>query len=241
MALAQAGATFMSGLVGDVSIPVYSGSNTAWAGETAAAADGAGTFSEVKMSPKRLTAYLTVSKQFLAQDSTSAEALLKSDIVKAISEKLESTILGTAAGSTTQPAGLFNGVTADTTAVDWASIVNNEAALESANVNNYSYIVSPTAKAALKQTAIGGTKSDIRMIMDGNEVDGHAVVSTSNVAGKGVLVGDFSEILIGQWGAIDLIVDPYTQAKNGCIVLVINAYFDAVVRRPQAINARILK
>ena len=111
--MVKAGASYMTGLVGNVSIPVFSGSNVAWAGEVTGAADGAGSFSEVVLEPKRLTAYVDVSKQFLLQDSNDAEAMLKRDIVNAISEKLEQTILGNTAGSTTQPAGLFNGVTAD--------------------------------------------------------------------------------------------------------------------------------
>ena len=48
----------MTGLIGNVSIPVYSGSNVGWAGEVAAATDGAGKFSEVNLEPKRLTAYI---------------------------------------------------------------------------------------------------------------------------------------------------------------------------------------
>ena len=65
LVLTGAGASYMTGLVGNVSIPVYSGSNVGWAGEIADAADGAGTFSEVNLEPKRLTAYLDISKQFL--------------------------------------------------------------------------------------------------------------------------------------------------------------------------------
>ena len=55
----------MTGLVGNVSIPKYSGSNVTWETEVGAASDGAGTFSEVELSPKRLTAYIDVSKQLL--------------------------------------------------------------------------------------------------------------------------------------------------------------------------------
>ena len=94
MVLVQAGANYMTGLVGNLSIPVYSGSNVTWAGEVAGATDGAGTFTEVTLEPKRITAFIDVSKQFLIQDSNSAEELLKRDIVNALAEKLEKTILG---------------------------------------------------------------------------------------------------------------------------------------------------
>ena len=240
LVLVQAGASYMTGLIGNVSIPVYSGSNVGWAGEVAAAADGAGTFSEVNLEPKRLTAYIDVSKQFLIQDSNSAEEMLKRDIVNAISNKLEATILGKEAGSTTQPAGLLNGVTADTAAVTYADIVGMEEDLEEKNVRgNITFIVSPSAKADLKTTE--KSAGTAQYLMEGNEINGYPVLCTSAVADKGVIMANWSDLVIGQWGGIDLTVDPYTQAANGKVRLVINAYFDAKPRRAEAFVKKVLK
>lgn len=240
LVLAQAGASYMTGLVGNISIPVYSGSNVGWAGEVSAATDGAGTFSEVSLEPKRLTAYIDVSKQFLIQDSNSAEEMLKRDIVSAISNKLEATVLGTEAGSATKPAGLLNGIVASTTAITYKDIVAMEASLEDANVRgDIKYIVSPSAKADLKTTDKGTDTG--KYLMEGNEVNGYPVLCTSAVAGKGVLMGNWSDYVIGQWGGIDLVVDPYTQASNGKVRLVINAYFDAKPRRAEAFVKKVLK
>ena len=239
LVLVNAGASYMTGLVGNVSIPVYSGSNVGWAGEVDAATNGAGTFTEVALEPKRLTAYIDVSKQFLIQDSNSAEEMLKRDIVAAISNKLEATILGTEAGSTTKPAGMLNGVTADSNAITYEDIVNMEATLEGANVSGeIKYIVSPTAKAALKTTKLDAGSG--KFAMEGNEVNGYPVLCTSAVAGKGVIMGNFNDLVIGQWGGIDLTVDPYTQAANGKVRLVINAYFDAKPRRAEAFVKKVL-
>lgn len=163
--LVQAGATYMTGLTNNFSIPVYSGANVTWEGEVAAAKDGAGTFTDVKFEPHRLTAYVDISKQFLIQDGNSAEELLKMDIVNAITEKLEKTLLGSAAGTATIPAGMFNGVTADTAAVTYADVVNMEAALEGANVSgDIKFIVSPNAKATLK-TTVKGANANAGFIM----------------------------------------------------------------------------
>ena len=239
LVLVNAGASYMTGLVGNVSIPVYSGSNVGWAGEVDAATNGAGTFTEVALEPKRLTAYIDVSKQFLIQDSNSAEEMLKRDIVAAISNKLEATILGTEAGSTTKPAGMLNGVSADSNAITYEDIVNMEATLEGANVSGeIKYIVSPTAKAVLKTTKIDAGSG--KFAMEGNEMNGYPVLCTSAVAGKGVIMGNFNDLVIGQWGGIDLTVDPYTQAANGKVRLVINAYFDAKPRRAEAFVKKVL-
>ena len=228
----------MTGLVGNVSIPVYSGSNVGWAGEVDAASNGGGTFSEVNLEPKRLTAYIDVSKQFLIQDSNSAEEMLKRDIVSAIANKLEATILGSEAGDAKKPAGMLNAVVADSNAITYKDIVKMEADLEAKNVRgDIKFIVSPSAKAVLKSTA----KNQNSFIMEGNEVNGYPVLSTSAVAGKGVIFGNFADLVIGQWGGIDLTVDPYTQAANGKVRLVINAYFDAKPRRAEAFVKKVLK
>ena len=249
LVMVKAGASYLSGLVGNVSIPAYSGSNVSWAGEVSAATDGAGDFSEVNLEPKRLTAYVDVSKQFLIQDSASAEEMLKRDI----SDKLEATILGSAAGSATMPAGIFNGVTAETKDITYKRLVDMETALEEANVaGNKCFIVSPSAKGILKTTAKdalynvtdGGVHTCVGCagcLMEENEVNGYPVYCTSNVTSKGVVMGHFEDFVIGQWGGIDLTVDPYTQAANGKVRLVINAYFDAKPRRTGSFQKAILK
>ena len=202
LVMAKAGATYMSGLVGNVSIPVYSGSNVGWAGEVDAAADGAGKFSEVNLEPKRLTAYIDISKQFLIQDSVSAEEMLKSDIIRAISNKLEETILGNAAGDSKKPAGVFNGVAADSAALDFKGIVAMEQALEDKNVTgNLSFIVAPNVKATLKTTLKSNGVSGY--LMEGGEVDGIPVYSTSACTSKGMVLGNFADYVIGQWGGIN--------------------------------------
>lgn len=240
LVLVQAGASYMTGLIGNVSIPVYSGSNVGWAGEVDAASNGGGTFSEVNLEPKRLTAYIDVSKQFLIQDSNSAEEMLKRDIVSAIANKLEATILGNEAGDAKKPAGMLNAVTADTNAVTYKDIVKMEADLEAKNVRgDIKFIVSPSAKADLKTTDKGTDTG--KYLMEGNEVNGYPVLSTSAVAGKGIIFGNFADLVIGQWGGIDLTVDPYTQAANGKVRLVINAYFDAKPRRADSFVKKVLK
>ena len=238
LVLAQAGASYMTGLVGNISIPAYSGSQVTWEGEVADAKDGAGTFTEVKLEPHRLTAYIDLSKQFLIQDSVSAEEMLKRDIVNAIANKLEATILGSET-IVNAPEGLLNGVVADSEAITYEDIVNMEATLEGANVRgDIKFVVSPSAKAALKTTKIDAGSG--KFAMEGNEVNGYPVLCTSAVAGKGVIYGNFNDLVIGQWGGIDLTVDPYTQAANGKVRLVINAYFDAKRRRPESFVTRIL-
>lgn len=232
--LIAAGAKFLGNLKGDVQVPVMAGGNVTWEGETASAHDGAGSFSNVKLSPKRLTAYVDISKQFLVQDSLDAENMIKADIVNAINSKLESTILGSASGTTTQPEGIFYTDGTLTSVDSFAKLCEFESDVEDANImGECKYIMSNKAKAALRSMA-KSTKST-QLVFENGTVDGTEVLNTSNVQGKNIAYGDFSNLVIGQWGAIDLTVDPYTKAADGQIRLVVNAFFDAKVVRPNTI------
>lgn len=233
--LVAAGAKYITNLVGDVQVPVMSASNVGWAGEVADAEDGSGTFAHVTLTPKRLTAYIDLSKQFLAQDSIAAEQLIREDLVKAINSKLEETILGDGAGSNEQPQGMFNAITA-TSVTGYTDVCNLEADIEDANVNGECvYVMSNKAKAALR--AMPKSSKSTQLVFENGEVDGTKAFNTSHVEDKKYLYGDFSNLAIGQWGAIDLTVDPYTLARSGQIRLVVNAYFDAKVLRPTAFVA----
>ena len=224
------GADFVSGLVGDCSIPKYAGSNVTWKGETATAADGQGAFSEITLTPKRLTATLDVSKQFLLQDSNDAEALLIRDLGAAIAEKLDETIFGAGSGDTNTPAGLFNGVTGETalTAITYDDVLALEEAVELANGSNYMFIVNPKVKFALKGTQMA---NGLQMVFDGDEIDGYKAISSNSVVTNGIICMDPHELVIGNWGsAFEIVVDPYTKAADGQVRLVVNAYYDAKLR-----------
>ena len=230
--LVAAGAKYMSGLIGDVQVPIMGAGNVTWEGEVASAKEAGYTFTSKKLQPKRLTAYVDISKQFLVQDSIGAEQAIRADIVAAINSKLESTILGSAQGSTTTPAGIFYGQTPKKITT-FKDICDLEASIEDANViGECKYVMSNKAKAALRNMA--KSSKSTQLVMENGEVDGTPVLNTSNVEAQNIAYGDWNNLAIGQWGAIDLVVDPYTLAKDGQVRIVINAFFDAVTLRPEA-------
>ena len=230
--LVNAGARFMGNLVGNVQVPIMTKSNVTWEGETASAKDGAGSFSHKTLSPKRLTAYVDISKQLLMQDSIGVENAIRTDLVNAINSKLEETILGDAEGSATQPAGIFAEIT-PTSVTDFASICAKEAEVEDANViGECKYILSNKAKAALR--AMPKSSKSTQLVFENGEIDGTEAFNTSNVSGKQYVYGDFSNLAIGSWGGVDLTVDPYTKAGDGQVRIVVNMYVDEVVLRPEA-------
>lgn len=233
--LAEAGAKFYTNLTGDVKIPIMSASNVTFEGENAEAKDGAGTFTSVVLSPKRLTAYVDISKQMLAQDSIDIENAIREDLIAAINGKIESAILSDFTGSTEQFKGVFAEV-APTAVADFKALVDKEAEVEDANaIGAPVYVLSNKAKADLRAMAKGAKST--QLVYENGEVDGTKAYNTSHVSGHNYLYGDMSNIIIGTWNGIDLVVDNYTQATKGVVRLVVNLYVDAKVARPEALTA----
>lgn len=233
--LAQAGAKFYTNLVGDVKIPVMNGSNVTFEAETVPAKDGGTSFSHITLSPKRLTAYVDISKQMLAQDSVDIENAIREDLINAINGKIEDAVLSDFTGSTTQFKGVFAAVK-PTAVADFKALVDKEATVEDANASGVPcYILSNKAKAALRAMS-KGTKST-QLVYENGEVDGTPAYNTSHVGATNYLFGDMSNIVIGVWAGIDMVNDVYTQAANGCIRLVVNLYVDAQIARPECLTA----
>ena len=240
-ALAKLGVRFYSGLPqGNVHVPIMAKGTVGWATEMGNASDGAQTFSSIELTPHRLTAYVDISVQLLNQDTIGIEEAIRRDIVKGISDKLEATIFGSEAGSTSKPKGMFWDATLGTPAVrtledgtDFAKVCGIEAEVEAANYTDVKYLLSPNAKADLR--AMAKSSKNTQLVYEGGEVDGTPAITTSNVGINGAYIyGDWNNLLIGSWGNIRITVDEYTQATKGCVRLVVNAYFDAKVAREDA-------
>lgn len=233
--LTKLGCRWYSGLpMGDVQIPVMGKGTVKWEGEIDEADATGNSFAAVKLSPKRLSAYVDISKQLLAQDTIGVENAIRRDLVNALNDKLEATLFGDDAGSTEQPAGLFYGVT-ETNVDDFAGLCQFEAAVEAENVyGNMKYVMSPSAKATFRSMVKGQNATG--MVYEAGEMDGVETYVTTNVESKKFIYGDFSNIVVGSWGGIEITIDPYTQATKGCIRLIVNAYFDFKPARTVAFN-----
>lgn len=239
--LVQAGARVLENLTGDVQFPLSSSANCSWEGETSETAATDMTFTHVKLSPKRLSCVVDVSKQFLLQDSASAERVIREEILSAINSKLEKTFLGAEQGTNTMPQGLFyNNGTPLTEVSKFKDLTDLEADVENANVDGkVVYLLSPKSKGILRNMVKG--EKTTNLVYENGAVDGTEALSTSNIAEKRFAYGDFSNVVIANWGNLDITVDPMTKAASGLVRLVVNFYCDVKVLRPETIKVGALK
>ncbi len=250
------GATVLSDLSGNIAIPRATGGATSyWVAESGSPTESQAAFDQVGMTPKTVGAYSDYSRKLLLQSSIAVEAFVRMDLARAIALAIDlGAIAGT--GAANQPRGILNtaGIGsvaggANGAAPTWANIVALETAVANANVDETTmgYLTNTRVRGELKKTQrFSGT--DGRAIwQDGNVNDYRAEVSnqvpsnltkgTSNGICSAILFGNWQDLIIGMWGGLDVMIDPYTGGTSGtkrCIVL---QDVDVAVRYPVAFAA----
>jgi HK97 family phage major capsid protein len=251
----KAGARKLGDLQGNVQFPKQTAAATmSWTGENPGAAVTATdqTFGNSTMSPKTAMAQTLYSRQFLIQSSLDAEQLIREDLAAIFALGLDLAAMeGT--GASNQPTGVVNtaGVTVVPIGVNGGAITYNllidcQTALENNNVPIISpaTITTPGVKGKLRKTAkLANTIADA-IWGDDNSVAGYPGLSTNQLPqnltkGTGtnlhrLITGSWNNVVIGEWGALELIVDPYTQAGKNNVVITGNMLVDILIRYAKA-------
>jgi HK97 family phage major capsid protein len=234
------GATVLPGLVGDVLIPRQtSGATAGWlSSETTDVSSSEAQFDQISMTPKTIGTYSTMSRQLILQSSPAIEPVIRNDLAKNISVAIDQAALyGT--GSSGQPTGIANtnGINAPTAfaaAVPiWAEVVAMESAVavDNALQGQTGYVIEPTMRGQLR--AAEKVASTGVFIMDSMDaLNGHQCVTTSQVTDGDIFFGNWADLIIGMWGGLDVICDPYTNALDGSVRIIVKQSVDVAVRHP---------
>ena len=251
----QAGARMMPGLTGNISIPRLTGGSVTWPGETGNSSDFAASFDAVTMSPKRATAYQTLSKQLLAQSTYSVEQIIREDMVRAIALAVDDVAIE--GGAANAPTGILmtsgigavscNSATGAGAAIAWEDVValEKEVAIDNADVAALAFVTNPKVKAQLRNTHVG---TDQRMALDlANTLLGYPIHTTTQVPSdltkadatglSAIIFGNWNDLIIGQWGGLDVTVDPFTAAISAQVKIYIDSFWDVAIRHAQSFSA----
>ncbi len=259
LVVVKAGAQVLNNLVGNISLPKNGGVSVGWAAtENATAAESTATIGRVTMTPKRLTGFSDVSVQLVKQTSWDVELMMRNDYLNAMAVAIDLAALhGT--GLTGQPTGVaatvgIGSVAGGTnglapTLVHTTSL-EEEVAIDNADLGSLAYITNPKVRRKLKNTFIdAGSGLAVWDRQDPqNPLNGYRALITNNVSStltKGTAVGvasaiffgNWNDLLIGMWGGMDVMANPYTKAKEGQIEVIAGVYTDVAVRRPESFAA----
>lgn len=257
LVLTQAGVRMMTGLVGNIYWPEHSATNVFWEGENTEAKDGAGSFKKGNLfTPKRLTAYVDLSKQLLIQENRSVEGLIRQLIAIAIAQKIEQTAFGNEAHTDNVPDGIFQEANLNDVIkgdMTWAQVVAMETNTDVNNAlfGNLAYIMNPAlvGKAKTKVKDASGAGGFIFGNDGQGMLNGYRAFRTNNIPKGmgdatdefGIVFGNWADYFLGQWGAVDMTVDPYTQATKGMVRLVVNSYWNMGMIRKDSFTVASMK
>lgn len=254
MVLSGLGVRMLTGLQGQIAIPKLTGAATAyWVAENTAPTESQQTVGQVTMSPKTVGAFTDISRRLINQSSIDVESMVQTDIASVLGLAIQqAAISGT--GASNQPSGLLTLVTpgviggTNGLAPTWAHQVALETAVAVANadVSNMAYLTNAKVRGKLKSTekATGTTGNFIwsegNTPINGyqaaitNAVPSNLTKGTSNGVCSAIIFGNFSDLLIGMWGGLDLMVDPYTGSTAGTVRVVALQDVDVAVRNVES-------
>lgn len=238
--LNQLGATFLTGLRDDLTFVRRTNQYTAtWEAEEVALTGQDLTFDLLNLTPKRLGALGLYTLNLLRQQSWSIEALVREEFGLSLARGIDRGALFGTGGNA--PSGLFT--IAGTQAVTfggaptWADIVGFEQKLEEskcAGIESARWLGTPAVKAAWKTTEkAAGSNQGFLMERD-NSVNGYPFVSGLDVSGDKATLGIWRHLMVAIWGAMEVIVDPYSQGEKAVVRSWAHAFADAAARHASA-------
>jgi len=235
LALVNAGTTVLTGLVGNIAIPKKTGSGTAyWVTEGNAPTESQSTIGQVTMSPKTVGGFTDYSRKLLLQSSLSIENFVRNDLIEILTLAIDlAGVNGSGTGA--EPEGIINttgiGSVAGGTnglAPTWPHIVQLESAVANANaqLGNLAYLTNSKVRGKLKETekfsgggreiwGEGDTPLNGSNAIISNQVPSDLTKGTSVGVCSAIIYGNFADLVLGLWGSLDVMVDPYNQSTTG--------------------------
>jgi HK97 family phage major capsid protein len=243
----QMGATVLSGLIGSVDIPRQSGtSSTYWTSETGNTTESEATFDKVSLALKTIGTYSQISRNMLLQSTPDIDMIVRADLIAQIGLGIDLAALS-GSGSSSQPTGIANvsGIGSVIGGTNGAAItidhlIDLETAVMNANAPEESlgYMANAKTVGALKKlksttgeylwsgSAVGqrsGTPGEINgyPVARTNQARGNLTKGTASGVCSEVFFGAWNELLIGEWGVLEIVPNPYDTAvyKNGGVLL----------------------
>ena len=242
MVVQSLGARVLPNLRGDVTIPRQATTSTAqWLAEGDALTDSGMTFNSIGLKPKHVGAITELSRQLLQQSNPSIEALVRDDFINVVSLAIDKALIH--GDGVKEPEGLLTAATGTGTlaTMSWATVLAVLQGLALKNITPNAWLTHPKVATILRKTLREAGLPGY--LLDNGQLAGVPVAVTNQLAEKAgapakgrIIVGDFSEMIVGTWGSVDILTNPYAEGpySRGAVQVRILTTCDMVPRREDA-------
>lgn len=255
----QLGARFLTGLVGTLDLPRQTTqTNTYWVGESVALTESEATFDKVSLTPKTVGALSKMSRLMSLQATPAVEQLVRDDLAAVLGLAIDAGALS-GTGTSSQPRGIINtsgigsvvmGSNGGNASFD--AMISLYAAPLAANAPqaNLAYAINAKTKGyltTLKSStgqylwnptqSVGAPPPDSLVgykYAVSNQLPANLTKGTSNGICSAAIFGNWQELLIGEWGVTEIMVNPYdsTGFANGDVLIRAFQTIDVALRHP---------
>lgn len=256
MVLDKLGITWLRDLNGNLAIPSQTGgASTYWVAENGAVTESQQTFGQVTMTPKTIGAFTDYARRLLIQASIDVEMFVRLDLALQIAQGLQNAAFN-GSGASNQPTGLLNtsgigsvagGTNGLAPTYDHMVDLESAVAIANADVGTLGYCTNAKVRGKLRKTQEFSSTNGKAVWTRGSErgvgdVLGYDAYVTNGVPAnldKGtsvgvcsaIMYGNWADLLIGMWGGLDVMLDPYTGSASGTKRVVALQDVDIAVRR----------
>ena len=210
--------------------------------ETTSITEGNQTFAQVALTPRTVGAYTQISRLLQLQSSPDAEAIILTDIAKEVAIAADKAVL-TGTG-TEQPTGILNTVGIGTFtggSLDTAALLNAQVDVATANAltKTCGYVTTSAVAGLLmaRQRFAGPTGDPLWQggVLDGT-ILGMRAMSSEQCPADSMIFGDWSQVVVGEWGVLELTVNPFDDFAKGLTGLRAMYTMDVALRHAGAFS-----
>ena len=241
------GVRVLSGLQGNVVIPKHgTGLSVGWVAENSAVPESDMTPDSVTLSPKHAGGVTELSRQLIMQASPDVEQLVRDEFAYLLAQAIDSALIR--GGGANEPDGVLSTVgiqTGNLATLNWANVLAMKTLAETVNADAVNWVMNPAAAAKFAGTE-KSTGTGIYLMGDDGKVAGLPAYVTNQVPNEPVsdpgtdtgiaILGDWSQVLLGIWSEVDILVNPYAETpyRRGGVLVRAMSTVDIAVRHPEA-------
>ncbi|MBF0577734.1 phage major capsid protein [Dysgonomonas sp. GY617] len=236
--LNKVGLKMQYGMTGAWQFPVVAGVEATLEDENVEISDTTIDISKINPTPRRVAISIPVSNRAIDQSNNVILAIVKTQMSLSVTRLLNRWMFSRTKITVKASEGCFVNPTTKltySTDIAWRDVVALEGGVISTGAiidGTGAYVCSGKTYAALKSTPKDAGSG--LMLIENGLMNGYPVFITEHIGNDALGFGIFSYQMLGQFGQMRMIVDPYTGAKRNLVYFVFNTDFDMLTLRTEA-------